>query len=67
MGLTFEQAILKLEEIAVRLESGELSLDEAMKLYENGVKLSDYCTKQLQTAETKIIELKELLNKNEQN
>jgi len=66
MELTFEQAILKLEEIAARLESGELSLDESMKLYENGVKLSDYCTKQLQTAETKIIELKELLNKNEQ-
>ncbi len=55
--ITFEQAIKTLEEITNILESGELSLDESMKLYEKGVKLSDKCAKQLNDAELKIKQL----------
>ena len=52
--MTFETALQQLEEITAKLESGELSLDESMKCYEKGVKLSDYCAKALNNAELKI-------------
>ena len=58
--ITFEQAIKTLEEITNILESGELSLDESMKLYEKGVKLSDKCAKQLNDAELKIKQLSDI-------
>lgn len=58
--ITFEQAIKELEEITNKLESGELSLDESMKLYEKGVKLSDKCAKQLNDAELKIKQLSDI-------
>lgn len=60
--ITFEKALKCLEEITNKLENGELSLDESMKLYEKGVKLSDYCAKQLSEAELKITKLSELEN-----
>ena len=58
--ITFEKAIKELEEITNKLESGELSLDESMKLYEKGVKLSDKCAKQLNDAELKIKQLSDI-------
>lgn len=58
--ITFEKAIQELEEITNKLESGELSLDESMKLYEKGVKLSDKCAKQLNDAELKIKQLSDI-------
>lgn len=57
--MTFEQAISSLEELVKQLESGELSLEEAMSQYEQGVKLASYCTKKLNEAKLKIEELKQ--------
>jgi len=50
----FEKSLVRLEEVVKRLESTELSLDEAMKLFEEGVKLSRECQKQLEEAEGKV-------------
>jgi exodeoxyribonuclease VII small subunit len=41
--LTFEQAMARLEEIVRLLESGELSLDETVRLYEEGQRLRQFC------------------------
>lgn len=60
--ITFEQALKRLEEITVKLENGALPLDESMKLYEEGVKLSDICAKQLNEAELTIKTLSEVEN-----
>jgi len=50
----FEKSLMRLEEVVKRLESPELSLDEAMKLFEEGVKLSRECQKQLEEAEGRV-------------
>ncbi len=55
--LTYEQAMLKLEEIVSKLESGELGLDESLKLFEEGTKLAALCNKALNDAEQKIFKL----------
>ncbi len=61
--MNFEDANKRLQEIIAKLEEGSLSLDEATKLYEEGVKLSKECYKQLDSAKGKIVNLKEELNK----
>ena len=50
----FEQSLARLEEIVRKLESAELSLDEAMKLFEEGVQLSRDLQKYLEEAEGKV-------------
>src|SRR5258708_23720478 len=50
----FEHSLARLEEIVRKLESANLSLDEAMKLFEEGVQLSRDCQKHLQQAEGKV-------------
>jgi exodeoxyribonuclease VII small subunit len=50
----FEKSLVRLEEVVKRLESTDLSLDEAMKLFEEGVKLSRECQKQLEEAEGRV-------------
>lgn len=55
--MNFESALLRLEEITKLLEEPSISLDDSVKLYEEGVLLSDFCTKELKNAELKIIEL----------
>ena len=55
--LTFEQAMTRLEEIVKKLETGEGSLDEAMKLFEEGSKLAGKCTAMLDKAEQKVTRL----------
>lgn len=52
--LKFEEALKKLEKIVEELESGKLPLEESLKRYEEGVKLSRFCHKTLQTAQKKI-------------
>jgi exodeoxyribonuclease VII small subunit len=52
--LSFEQALHRLEEIVNQLETGEAPLESALKLYEEGVKLSRSCTRQLQDAERRV-------------
>lgn len=62
----FEKAISELEEITRQLESGDASLDEAVKLFEKGMKLSNDCRRALDTAKQKIITLTEAEAENEQ-
>ena len=50
----FERSLARLEEVVRKLESPQLSLDEAMKLFEEGVNLSRECQKQLQEAEGRV-------------
>jgi exodeoxyribonuclease VII small subunit len=50
----FEDAMKELEEIVKRLESGDLSLEESLKIFEEGIALSRYCFKKLDEAEKKI-------------
>ena len=54
---TFEEAQRELERIVQRLESGETSLDEALKLWEQGEELYRSCKERLDAAEGKIEEL----------
>ncbi|MCK4797078.1 MAG: exodeoxyribonuclease VII small subunit [Spirochaetes bacterium] len=56
--MNFEHSLLRLEEITQKLESGELSLDESLKIFEEGIKLSRLCEKKLTEAEQKLDILK---------
>lgn len=60
--IQFEKALERLEKIVEALEGGELSLDEALKKYEEGVKLSRSCSKKLSETEKKIEMLTRSLN-----
>lgn len=51
---TFEDNLKELEDIATKLENGNLNLDEAIEEFEKGMKLSKECTKKLDEAEKKI-------------
>jgi exodeoxyribonuclease VII small subunit len=51
---TFETQLKALEKIVERLENGELSLEESVQLFEEGLKLSTACKKELEAAEGKI-------------
>lgn len=57
--VSFEEALARLEEIAGRLEGGDLPLEEAIGLAEEGLRLSQFCEKQLTEAEGKIVQLVE--------
>lgn len=52
--MTFETAMLKLEKIVSQLESGKVSLDDSLKLYEEGIGLVRFCSNTLDNAEQKI-------------
>ncbi len=58
-NLKYEDAIKKLEEIVLKLEKGDLSLEDTIKLYDEATKLSGYCTAMLDNAKLKIEELSE--------
>jgi exodeoxyribonuclease VII small subunit len=51
---TFESAMKRLESIVRELESGDLGLDEAMKKFQEGVKLSKLCSNKLDESEKKV-------------
>lgn len=51
---TFEQSIKQLEQIVVELESGELTLEQAIKKFEEGMELSKFCSQKLEETERKI-------------
>ena len=51
---SFEESLKKLESIVYRLEKGDLALEESLKLFEEGVELSNSCKKELDTAEGKV-------------
>src|SRR3984957_8956476 len=50
----FEQSLARLEEVVRKLESPNLPLDQAMKLFEEGMQLSRDCQKQLEQAEARV-------------
>jgi exodeoxyribonuclease VII small subunit len=50
----FEEQLTALESVVERLERGELSLEESVRLFEEGIKLSEACKKELEAAEGKI-------------
>ena len=51
--LTFEMAMKRLEEIVNKLESGTVALDDSLKLFEEGIKLTKYCETELKNIENK--------------
>ncbi len=53
-GVKFEQAMARLEAIVDELEKGDLPLDESLKIFEEGIRLSKNCLKVLEDAERKI-------------
>lgn len=53
--MTFEKALARLEEILVKLEGAEVSLDESLALFEEGVALSKQCNAMLDKAEQKVL------------
>ena len=50
----FEEQLTQLETVVERLERGDLSLDESVRLFEDGMKLSSACKKELEQAEGRI-------------
>ena len=53
----FETSLVKLEKIVDRLESEELGLEESLKLFEEGIKVSKKCEESLKNAEQKVRKL----------
>ncbi len=54
---TFEDNLRRLEDVVGKLEQGELPLDEAIKLYQEGMRLSKLCAERLATVEAEIKKL----------
>ena len=57
--VTLEVAMRRLEEIALRLEGGDLELSESLALYEEGVRLLRTCDELIGSAETRMQQLRE--------
>lgn len=56
-GKTFETELRKLQEIVARLENGTESLEDSLKLFEEGTKIAKFCHGVLDSAEQKITNL----------
>lgn len=56
-NMTYEQAKQRLEEISVQLSNSNVTLDEALKLYEEASKLSSFCYKTLSEAELRFTQI----------
>ena len=55
--LSFEEALAELEKIVAELESGDLTLEASLSLFEKGQKLAQQCNVQLETAALRIEQL----------
>ena len=55
--MDFEKKLNRLEDIVQKMEKGELPLEESLKLFEEGIKLSRECHTQLNEAEVKVKKL----------
>jgi len=51
---SFETALARLEQIVASLEKGDLSLDDSLKLYEEGISRARFCQERLEEAESRI-------------
>ena len=56
-NLTFEEAKKKLEEIVAKIRNENCTLDEALNLYEEGVKLAKFCDEKLSVFKTRLDEI----------
>ena len=54
MSKSFEESLKELEKIVTQLEEGDLALEESLKLFEDGVRLSRECRERLTAAERRI-------------
>jgi len=52
--MKFEEALKKLEKIVEDLEDGNLTLDDSLEKYEEGIRLSKMCAKKLEAAKKKV-------------
>lgn len=52
--MKFEEALKKLEKIVSDLEAGDMSLEESLSKYEEGIKLSKICSRQLEAAKSRV-------------
>ncbi len=55
--MTYEEAIVRLEEIVEKLNDGSLPLNESLKLFEESTKLAVFCNECLEKAKLKVTEL----------
>lgn len=55
--MSFEDAMKELETVVQRLESGEVPLEDSIKLYERGAALKAHCQKKLAEAEEKVAQI----------
>ena len=53
-SLSFESAMIELEELVTKIETGNLSLEDSLKEFENGIKLSRICQSALKDAENRV-------------
>lgn len=62
--LSFEESYERLEEIIRKLEEGQLSLEESLTLYEEGVQLARHCERTLDAAELRVTQLLQTASEN---
>ena len=55
--ITFEEALKKLEDAVSKLENGEIQLDEAFKMFEEGIKYAKVCENKLSAIEEKVAKI----------
>ncbi len=55
---SFEEAFAKLEEAVTALQDGQMPLDQALRLYQEGMELAQYCNELLQKAELTVEQLR---------
>ena len=60
--MEFEKKLSRLEEIVTKMERGDLSLEDSLKMFEEGVKISRECHSKLNEAEAKVKKLVEVDN-----
>ena len=55
--MTFEQAIMRIDDIVKTLEKGDAPLEQSLTLFEEGTSLIKFCSKLLDSAEQKVVRL----------
>ncbi len=65
--LSYESAVVRLEEIVSLLESGNADLNSTVELYDEGLKLAAFCSEALKTAKQKILTIEEYIKEKSEN
>ena len=61
----FETSLMNLEKIVAELESGQLSLEDSLERYKNGIDLIKHCNKRIDKAEKEVVKLTKDFKENE--